>query len=62
MEPKVAVAKHEREMGFEVLKNMLIAQNRQLLIDIARDSGRSEARLLKRYLKPEYYLPIVKND
>ena len=51
-----------RELGYEIIKNTIIEQNRQLLKNIAKDFGRSEARLIERYLKPEYYLPIVQKD
>lgn len=54
--------KKDRELGFEMIKNILIEQNKHLLKQIAKDFERSENNLLKRYLKPEYYLPIVQNE
>lgn len=54
--------KERREIGYEIFKNVIIAQNRALLKLIAKDFGRCEQRLLERYLKPEYYLPIVEKD
>jgi len=50
------------DIGFDMIKNIIIAQNKQLIKQIATDYMRNETRLLERYLKPEYYLPIVKNE
>lgn len=49
-----------------MFKYITIAQNRALIKQIAKDFGMSESRLMERYLKQEYYLPIIqvtqKND
>ena len=52
----------DREIGFEIIKNAIMEQNKALLKQIAKDFNRSEEKLIKRYLKPEYYLPIVQNE
>ena len=56
----------DQEIGFQMFKYITIAQNRALIKQIAADFGMNESRLLERYLKQEYYLPIIqvtqKND
>lgn len=53
----------DTEMSFQMFKYMTIAQNKELIKQIAKDFKLSESILLERYLKPEYYLPVVqKND
>jgi hypothetical protein len=56
----------DQEIGFQMFKYATIAQNRALLKQIAKDFGLNESRLMERYLKQEYYLPVVqitsKND
>ncbi len=54
-------ATFDREVGFEILKNVIVEQNKALIKQIAKDYLRTESRLLHRYLKPEYYLPILEN-
>ena len=49
----------DREIGFELFKSVTMEQNRALIKQIAKDHKRTESRWLYRYLKPEYYLPIV---
>ena len=49
----------DREIGFELFKSVIMEQNRALIKQIAKDHKRTESRWLYRYLKPEYYLPIV---
>lgn len=55
----------DQEIGFQMFKYITIAQNRALLKQIAKDFNLSESHLMERYLKAEYYLPVVqvtKND
>jgi hypothetical protein len=49
----------DSEVGFDMLSNIIKAQNKALIKQIAKDFIRDESRLMKRYLKPEYYLPVV---
>ena len=49
----------DQEIGFQMFKYITIAQNRELLKQIAKDHGYNESRFLERYLKPEYYLPVI---
>lgn len=56
----------DQEIGFQMFKYITIKQNRELLKQIAKDFNMNESRLLERYLKQEYYLPVIqitqKND
>ena len=49
----------DQEIGFQMFKYITIAQNRELLKQIAKDHQLNESRFLERYLKPEYYLPVI---
>jgi hypothetical protein len=49
----------DSEVGFDMLSRIIKEQNKELLKQIAKDFNRDESRLMKRYLKPEYYLPVV---
>lgn len=49
----------DSEIGFNTFKYMTIKQNRELLAQIAKDFNLSESKLLEKYLKPEYYLPVI---
>lgn len=49
----------EKEIGFDMFKYMTIKQNRILIAQIAKDFNLSESKLLEKYLKPEYYLPVI---
>lgn len=46
-------------MTFDVFKNIIIEQNKILLKLIAEKYQLDYDELLKKYLKPEYYLPVV---
>lgn len=46
-------------MIFDFFKNIILAQNKVLLTSVAREFHRNESVLLDKYLKPEYYLPVV---
>lgn len=49
----------DKEVGFQMFKYMTIKQNRELIKQIAKDYNLNEAKLLERFLKPEYYLPVI---
>lgn len=51
----------DSDIGFNMFKFMTIKQNRILLAQIAKDYNLNESRLLEKYLKPEYYLPVKIN-
>ena len=47
------------ECFYEMIKTILIKQNKKLLKEIAKITDKSEEYLFHVYLKPEYYLPII---
>lgn len=47
---------------FNMIKNIIIEQNKQLLRKVAQNTGLDESYLLDKYLRPEYYLPIFLKD
>lgn len=47
------------KMIFDIFKNIIIEQNKELFKEIAKINIISEKKLLEIYLKPEFYLPIV---
>lgn len=49
----------DQEVIFELFKNVIMKQNEKLLECIARDFKKHEHALRERYLKPDYYLPII---
>lgn len=49
-------------MTFNVFKNIIIEQNKMLLKQVAKLTGLQEQYLLEKYIKPEYYLPIIVKD
>lgn len=50
------------DMMFQVLKDIIIAENKELFKIIARHHNLNYDDLEKKYLKPEYYLPLVVKD
>lgn len=44
---------------FNMIKNIIKSQNEKLLKDIAVHIGKDESYMIEKYLKPEYYLPII---
>ena len=47
------------KVTFDMFKNIIIEQNKQLLKEVAKITGKNEAILIEKYIKPEYYLPII---
>lgn len=47
-------------MTFDMFKNIIIEQNKQFLEAVSKKTGLDYDELTKNYLKPEYYLPIIK--
>jgi hypothetical protein len=50
------------DMMFQVLKEVIIKENKELLKIIAKHHNLNYVDLEKKYLKPEYYLPLVAKD
>jgi hypothetical protein len=44
---------------FSILTNIIIRQNRQLLIELAKKYELDEEYMLQKYLQPAYYLPVI---
>jgi len=44
---------------FDLFKNIIIQENTILLKKISETTGIEENILIEKYLKPEYYLPII---
>jgi hypothetical protein len=49
----------DSEVGFHLIVNIIKAQNKVLLQQIAHDYDLDARLLQEQYLRPEYYLPIV---
>jgi hypothetical protein len=49
----------DREMTFSIFKNIIIEQNKLLLRRVSEITGLKEEYLQEKYLKPDYYLPII---
>lgn len=47
---------------FDVFKTIIIEQNKLLLKEISRKFDLDYEDLLKKYLKPEYYLPVIERS
>lgn len=46
-------------MMFQMFKNVLIEQNKAFIKDLAKTFYKNEEEMMKKYLKPEYYLPMI---
>lgn len=44
---------------FSILTNIIIKQNRRLLIELAKKHDLDEEYMLQKYLQPAYYLPVI---
>lgn len=49
----------DSEVVFAIFKNIIIEQNKRLLEMIARDYNKNAEALESKYIKPEFYLPII---
>lgn len=47
---------------FDVFKTIIIEQNKLLLRELATKFDLNYEELLKKYIKPEYYLPVVEKS
>jgi hypothetical protein len=52
----------DEKVVFQLFKNIIKTQNERFISDLAKKFGRDPDVLLKNYLKPDYYLPIVEWD
>lgn len=48
-----------KKMTIELIKNIIIEQNKLLLKEVAKEADVDEKELIEKYIKPEYYLPII---
>jgi hypothetical protein len=51
----------DKEITFQLIKNVIIKQNEEFLKDIAQKLNMPSSVLLEKYIRPEYYLPICNN-
>jgi hypothetical protein len=49
----------DNKMIFDIFKNIIIEQNKVLLLQVSEKCGIDYETLLEKYLKPEYYLPVI---
>lgn len=49
----------DNKVIFDMFKNIIIEQNKQLLKEVSKVTGKNEAVLAQKYIKPEFYLPII---
>jgi hypothetical protein len=47
------------DLAFSMLKNIIIAENKELFRKISEKYKIDYNELAEKYLKPEYYLPLV---
>lgn len=47
------------DFAFQLIKNLIIEQNKILLQQIAKSHNLDLEELIAKYLKPEYYLPYI---
>lgn len=49
----------DEKVIFQLFKDIIIAQNKAFLRDLALKFNRNPEDFTRKYLKPEYYLPII---
>jgi mRNA deadenylase 3'-5' endonuclease subunit Ccr4 len=49
----------DEKMMFAAIKNTIIEQNKAFLLDLSKKFKLDYNYLCEKYIKPEYYLPIV---
>lgn len=47
---------------FDIFKTIIIEQNKILLKEVSRKFDLDYDELLKKYIKPEYFLPVVEKS
>ena len=51
----------DNKMIFDIFKTVIIEQNKLLLKEIATKFDMDYNTLVEKYIKPEYYLPVILN-
>lgn len=49
----------DQEVIFGLFKNIIVAQNKDLLTAVAKKNNIDPQYLIDKYLRSEYYLPII---
>lgn len=62
MDIKVNGITRKGDMMFRLLKNIIVEENKTLLRLVADTYGLNYDSLKEKYLRPEYYLPLVVKD
>lgn len=47
------------KVTFDLFKNIIIQQNKELLHQVAKITGKDEKKLVEKYIHPDFYLPII---
>lgn len=47
------------KVTFDLFKNIIIQQNKELLHQVAKLTGKDEKKLVEKYIHPDFYLPII---
>jgi hypothetical protein len=47
---------------FDIFKTIIIEQNKLLLKEVAKKFELDYDELMKKYIKPEYYLPVIEKS
>lgn len=50
------------QIAFNVIKNIIIEQNKVLLKRLADELNLDYEELIEKYLKPDFYLPVVSKE
>ena len=48
----------DEKVAFQAIKNIIIEQNKVFITDLAKRFKKNPEEMCKKYIKPEYYLPI----
>jgi hypothetical protein len=51
----------DNKMIFDIFKAVIIEQNKMMLKDVAKQFDLDYETLVEKYIKPEYYLPVIVN-
>lgn len=54
--------KRKGDLSFQLIKHIIVAENKALLEIVSRTYGIPLPSLTEKYLRPEYYLPLVAKD
>ncbi len=49
----------DEKIIFQLFKQIIIKQNQEFIEDLAKTFKRDSEELKEKYIKPEYYLPIL---